>query len=142
MEARLEEKGPTSVDRKPEAAQQEEVPLQDAEVMPVGEPKKKRRRDRKMAGELRTPEENGRHPQWVEPPWESNFAHEGSRPEDAPSRDSGTTHQRHLQAKHDPPCESGTMQGKWQCNVKNLERMDSQMETTFAPGRQRGNYES
>jgi hypothetical protein len=42
MEARLEEKGPTSVDRKPEAAQQEEVPLDDAKVIPVGEPRKKR----------------------------------------------------------------------------------------------------
>jgi hypothetical protein len=53
MEARLEGKGPTSVNRKPEAAQQEEVPLEDAEVMPVGEPKKKRRRDRKMASQHR-----------------------------------------------------------------------------------------
>jgi hypothetical protein len=30
----------------PEAAEQREVPIEDAEVMPVGEPKKKRRRDR------------------------------------------------------------------------------------------------
>jgi hypothetical protein len=48
MEAHLEEKGPTSVDRKPEVAQKEEVPFDDAEVMPVGEPRKKRRRDRKL----------------------------------------------------------------------------------------------
>jgi hypothetical protein len=47
METRQEEK-PTSLDRKPEAAQ-EEVPIEEAKVMPVGEPKKKRRRDRKMA---------------------------------------------------------------------------------------------
>jgi hypothetical protein len=39
MEARQEEK-PTSMDRKLEAAQQEEVPVEDAEVIPVGEPKK------------------------------------------------------------------------------------------------------
>ncbi|PNF20396.1 hypothetical protein B7P43_G09711 [Cryptotermes secundus] len=42
MEAHLEEKEPTSVDRKPEAAPQREVPEVDAEVMLVGEPKKKR----------------------------------------------------------------------------------------------------
>jgi hypothetical protein len=43
----------TSVERKPEAAQEDEVPVDDAEVMPVGEPKKKRRRDRKLAAERR-----------------------------------------------------------------------------------------
>jgi hypothetical protein len=48
-----EEEGPTSADRKPQAAEQREVPLDDAEVMPVGEPKKKRRRDRKLAAEHR-----------------------------------------------------------------------------------------
>jgi hypothetical protein len=45
MEERLEEQ-PTSLDRKPEATEQREVPVEDAEVMPFGEPKKKRRRDR------------------------------------------------------------------------------------------------
>jgi hypothetical protein len=46
MEAHLEEeKEPTSVYRKPEVAQQQEVPVEDAEVMPVEEPKKKRHRD-------------------------------------------------------------------------------------------------
>lgn len=35
MEARLEEEEPTSVDMKPEAAQQEEVPIEDATVIPV-----------------------------------------------------------------------------------------------------------
>jgi hypothetical protein len=44
MEARPEEKEPTSSDMKPEAAERREVPVEDAEVMPVGEPKKKRRR--------------------------------------------------------------------------------------------------
>jgi hypothetical protein len=39
MEARQEDK-PTSLDRKPEVAEQREVPVEDAEVMPVGEPKK------------------------------------------------------------------------------------------------------
>jgi hypothetical protein len=39
MEAHPEEEKPASVDRKPEAAeQQEEVPVKDATVMPVGEP--------------------------------------------------------------------------------------------------------
>jgi hypothetical protein len=50
MEARQDEKGPTSVETKPEAAQKE-VPIEDAKVMPVGEPKKKRRRGRKLAAE-------------------------------------------------------------------------------------------
>jgi hypothetical protein len=45
MEARQEEKA-TSLDRKLEAAEEREVPVEDAEVMPVGEPRKKRRRDR------------------------------------------------------------------------------------------------
>jgi FtsZ-binding cell division protein ZapB len=36
MEARPEERKPTSVDTKPEVAQKEEVPVQDATVMPVG----------------------------------------------------------------------------------------------------------
>jgi hypothetical protein len=51
MEAHQEEKKPTSPDRKPEAAQKTEVPAENATVMPVGEPKKKRRRDRKLAAE-------------------------------------------------------------------------------------------
>jgi hypothetical protein len=53
MEAHQEEEKPASLDTKPEAAQQEEVPVEDAEVIPVGEPKKKRRRDRKLAAEHR-----------------------------------------------------------------------------------------
>jgi hypothetical protein len=40
MEARPGEKRPTSLDRKSEAAQKEEVPKVDAEVTPVGVPKK------------------------------------------------------------------------------------------------------
>jgi hypothetical protein len=40
MDARLEEEQPASLDMKPEAAERE-VPIE----MPVGEPKKKRRRD-------------------------------------------------------------------------------------------------
>jgi hypothetical protein len=44
-EAHPEEEKPASVDMKPEAAEQREVPVQDATVMPVEEPKKKRRRD-------------------------------------------------------------------------------------------------
>jgi hypothetical protein len=39
-EAHPEEEKPASVDTTPEAAQQEEVPMEDAEVIPVGEPKK------------------------------------------------------------------------------------------------------
>jgi hypothetical protein len=51
--AHQEEKKPTSSDRKPEAAEQQEVPVEDTEVMPVGEPKKKSCRDRKLAAECR-----------------------------------------------------------------------------------------
>jgi hypothetical protein len=51
METRLEEEEPTSVDTKPKVAQEEEDPKEDAKVMPVGEPKKKRRKERKMAAE-------------------------------------------------------------------------------------------
>jgi hypothetical protein len=49
-EARLENE-PTSVDRIPEVAQQQEVSVEDATVMLVGEPKKKRRRDQKLVAE-------------------------------------------------------------------------------------------
>jgi hypothetical protein len=49
MEACPEEKKPTSVDRKPKAAQQEEVPIEDATVLLVRGPKKKQRRDRNLA---------------------------------------------------------------------------------------------
>jgi hypothetical protein len=52
-EAHLEEKEPTSVDRKPEAAEQREVPEENAEVIPVGKPRKKWRKDRKLAAECR-----------------------------------------------------------------------------------------
>jgi hypothetical protein len=51
MEPRPEEEEPTSVDRKSEVAKQREVPVENAEIMPVGEPKKKRRRARKLAAE-------------------------------------------------------------------------------------------
>jgi uncharacterized protein with HEPN domain len=44
-EARLEIEKPTSEDMTPEVAHRQEVPLEDAVVMPVGEPRK-RRRDR------------------------------------------------------------------------------------------------
>ena len=44
MEPRLEEK-PTSQDRKPEAAEQLEVPVEDPEVMTSRQPKKIRPRD-------------------------------------------------------------------------------------------------
>jgi hypothetical protein len=51
MEAHQEEEKPTSADWKPEAAKKRKAPVDDAEVMPVREPKKKRRRDRKLAAE-------------------------------------------------------------------------------------------
>jgi hypothetical protein len=51
MEAHQEE--PTSPDRKPEAVEEYEVPAENATVMPVGEPRNKRRRDRKLAAQHR-----------------------------------------------------------------------------------------
>jgi hypothetical protein len=51
MEACLEKKKPTSPDRKPEATRKTEAPAENARVIPVEEPKKKRRRDRKLATE-------------------------------------------------------------------------------------------
>jgi hypothetical protein len=53
IEAHQEEEKPTSADRKPEAAKQRKAPVDDTEVMPVGESKKKRRRDRKLAAQHR-----------------------------------------------------------------------------------------
>jgi hypothetical protein len=44
--------------RKPEAAEEYEVPAEDTEVIPVGEPKKKRRRDRNLAAEHRRQKPN------------------------------------------------------------------------------------
>jgi hypothetical protein len=53
MEARPEEEKPASPDRKPEAAKERKAPVDNATVMPVEIPKKKRRRDRKLAAEHR-----------------------------------------------------------------------------------------
>jgi hypothetical protein len=53
---------------------------------------------------------SGCRPQRDKPPWESNTAHKGNGQEDVSLRNSGTTHERHLQAEHDPPCNSGTIQ--------------------------------
>jgi hypothetical protein len=53
MEARQIEEKPTSPDRKPEAAKQRKVPAEYATEIPVGEPKKKRRKDRKLTAQHR-----------------------------------------------------------------------------------------
>jgi hypothetical protein len=45
---KMECEKPVSVDMTPEVAHEQEVPVEDAEVMPVGEPRK-RRRDRHLA---------------------------------------------------------------------------------------------
>ncbi|PNF25369.1 hypothetical protein B7P43_G10918 [Cryptotermes secundus] len=62
MEARQEEEDLASANRKPEVAELQEVPVQDAEVMPVGEPKKKRRRDRHRRN-MKNPTRGSRGPQ-------------------------------------------------------------------------------
>jgi hypothetical protein len=58
MEARPEEEKPTSADRKPEAAEEYKAPAENTTVIPVGEPKKKRRRDRKLAAQHRRQKSN------------------------------------------------------------------------------------
>jgi hypothetical protein len=50
MEERLEEEEPTSLDRKPEVAQQQEVPVENAVVKPVNG-RKRRHRGKKQAAE-------------------------------------------------------------------------------------------
>jgi hypothetical protein len=49
MEARLEEDEPASEDVTSEVAQEQEVPVEDAEVTAVGEPRKRRRDRRHLA---------------------------------------------------------------------------------------------
>jgi hypothetical protein len=112
MEARLEGEQPTSLDRKPEAAERREVPLEDTEVMPVEEPKKKRRRDQKLAAEHRhqkpkiqhedtvDPRRNWCHPQRDNTPCESGMEN-ANRHEDVPPCNSGTTQEKHLQGEQD-----------------------------------------
>ncbi|XP_023713483.1 putative uncharacterized protein DDB_G0292636 [Cryptotermes secundus] len=100
MEARQIERKPTSLDRKPEAAQKEEVPAEDATITPVGE-QRKRRRDRKLTTERRSqkpknlsrenckppPKKIGCRPQKDEPPCNSGTARgEEKRHKDVPSR--------------------------------------------------------
>jgi hypothetical protein len=53
MEARPEVEKPASLDKKPEAAEEYKAPVENATVIPVGEPKKKQRRDRQLAAKHR-----------------------------------------------------------------------------------------
>jgi hypothetical protein len=55
MEECLEEEKPTSVDRKPEVAQQREVPVEDAVVKPVNGRKRRHRGKRQSAGRREEP---------------------------------------------------------------------------------------
>jgi hypothetical protein len=57
METHLEEKEPTSVGMEPEAAQQREVPVEDAVVKPVKGRKKQRRGKKQAAERCEEPEE-------------------------------------------------------------------------------------
>jgi hypothetical protein len=57
MEARLEEKEPTLVDRKPEVAQQLEVPNKDAVLKPVKGWMKRHRGKKQAAGQCEEPKE-------------------------------------------------------------------------------------
>jgi aconitase B len=93
-EERLKEKKLTSPDRKPEAAQKTEVPAENATVMPVGEPRKKQRRDRKLAVEHRHHEPKDK---WCTP-GEIGFC----LLEGFPPCNSGMAQEEHLQGKFDP----------------------------------------
>jgi hypothetical protein len=77
MELQSEEE-PSSVDRKPEVAEQREVPVEGAEVMPIGEPKKKRRRDQKLAMERRLQKQKNSTLESCGPPKELVVAHRGT----------------------------------------------------------------
>jgi hypothetical protein len=61
MEERLDEEKPTSVDRKPEAAEEEEeVPVEDAVVKPVNGQKRRHRGKKQTAERCEEPEERTR----------------------------------------------------------------------------------
>jgi hypothetical protein len=57
MEDRLEEKEPASLDRKPEVAQQREVPIEDAVLKPVKGWKRRHRGKKQIAERCKEPEE-------------------------------------------------------------------------------------
>jgi hypothetical protein len=101
--AHLQEDKPASVDTTPEVAHEQGVPLEDAEEMPVGEPRKRRRDGRNLAAvrhqktkdrnldarrrstqQKRTPKGFGRSPQRDDPSYScgttKNFVH-GDKPE-------------------------------------------------------------
>jgi hypothetical protein len=58
MEARLEAEEPVSVDTTPEVADDQEVPVEDAEVLSVAEPRKRRRDERNLAAVRRQKKQN------------------------------------------------------------------------------------
>jgi hypothetical protein len=60
MEAHPEEEKPTSMDRKPEAAEEEEVPVEDAVVKPVNGRKKRHRGKKQAAERCEEPEQHTR----------------------------------------------------------------------------------
>jgi hypothetical protein len=127
MEACPEEK-PTSVDRKPEVAEEREVPAENATAMPPDE----------GTDPGWVPKKTGLRLQRDEPPCRSGMEN-ASQQEDAPLRDSGTMHERHLQAEHDLQinhCQERSHQG--QHGTRNLETMDIREETSAATEMQRG----
>jgi hypothetical protein len=60
MEARLETEEPASVEATPELADDQEVPVEDAEVRSVAEPRKRRRDGRNLAAVRRQNTQNPR----------------------------------------------------------------------------------
>jgi hypothetical protein len=90
------------------------------------------------------PKKTGRSPQRDKPPCGSGSENE-SQQEDAPSRNSGTMHEKHLQAGHDPPCKSVTVKrnrqkelGHGQRTERDRDRTDVREETSAATEMQRG----
>jgi hypothetical protein len=102
-ETHLEEEEPTSVDMKPEVPEQREVPVEDAEVMPVGEPKKKMGRDRNQRRMKKRNQEKDRCRRRGLAVTRRGTSHRAkvarktNRPDGVPPCSSGTTQERCLQ---------------------------------------------
>jgi hypothetical protein len=118
-EALLEVEKPASVEMKPEVAH-EEVPLEDAAVMPVEEPRK-RRRDlnldarRRRKQQERTQKKDGCRKNLVAAQRDDPSCAKGTTQDFINKGDSGILwipeESDHCRQEDDPRCESGTAQG-------------------------------
>jgi hypothetical protein len=108
-EARLEEEQPTSLDREPEVAQQQQVPKEDAVVQPV------KRTEEAVYGQeascRATWRAKGTDQRNLWTPDEVSCRLQ----KDVPSCNSGTTQEGHLQAEHEPPRRK--WHGRWKTSL-------------------------